>query len=299
MSSYDFIGENYFVPNEKEISFPFKRDLVIVLAESFETSFFDKNISREFIPAGRMMKARSEGLFTDNMQQILGTGWTIASMTAWHFGLPLKLPSFVAGNNYFSKRGFFPGAKSIFDLLRENGYETVLVLGSDSNFSNKRSLFTEHGNFKIMDRQYWEQLGWKLEKYKGTDWRFNDKFVFERALEEYKRLKKQGRPFVLFVETVDTHAPRGWSPIKNIKYGEIRDAFSNLDHNIDEFLYNIKATDPNNTAIAVIGDHLFMGDKEYLSKDERRIFNMFWTSNIKAMKAHQEKPISALDIAPT
>lgn len=99
MSSYDFIGDNYFVPSEKEITFPFKRDLVIVLAESFETSFFDKNISSESIPDGRMMRARSEGLFTNNMQQIRGTGWTIASMTAWHFGLPLKLPSFVEGNN--------------------------------------------------------------------------------------------------------------------------------------------------------------------------------------------------------
>lgn len=297
--SDDFIAKNFFIPNDKEISFPFKRDLVIVLAESFEESFFDKKISNEPILDSSMKKERESSLFSKNMQQVLGTSWTIAATTAWHFGLPLKLPSFINGNQYFSKRGFFPGAKSIFEILNQNGYETVLILGSDSNFSNKRTLFTEHGNFKIMDRQYWQQKGWDLDKFQGTGWGFNDNFVLDRAYEEYIKLKEQGKPFVLFVETVDTHAPDGWAPPQYCTYKDIRDSFDYVDKALTNFVKKIKSTKSSNTALAVLGDHLFMGDKPYLTREKRRIFNMFWTPNISTIKFNSDRPISALDIAPT
>ena len=215
--------------------------------------------------------------------------------------MPLKLPSFVDGNNYHSKRGFLPGAQSIFEIFKKNGYTMVMVLGSDSNFSGQRTLFTTHGEFRVLDRQYWQMQGWSLEEHAGTGWGFNDEFVLDRAFDEYKKLKKENKPFVLFVETVDTHAPEGFAPKNKRKYNDIRDPYVYEDELLANFSDQIKTFEPSNTALAIIGDHYFMGTPSFLPDySKRRIFNLFWSSNIKnGLRLREDKNISALDIAPT
>lgn len=299
-NSKDFIADNAFYPNPQDVNFAVKKDLVVVLAESLETSFFDPKISS--LPMeSKLKKHLDSSLHVSNFLQLNNSSWTIAAMTGWHFGLPLKLPSFVDGNQYHSRRGFLPGAKSIFEIFEKNGYKLVLVLGSDSNYSGKRSLFNLHGKFTILDRQYWQMQGWSLEENSGTGWGFNDDFVLQRAFEEYKKLKESGQPFVLFVETVDTHAPDGYAPEERRKFGDIRDPFLNADFLLDKFASEVKGFDSSNTALAIIGDHLFMGNPGFLPrKDKRRIFNLFWSPNIKqGFELKEDKNISALDIAPT
>jgi|GEM_PF-706923 len=298
--SEDFIEKNIFFPKIENVTFSIKKDLVVVLAESMETSFFDPNISTKPIES-HLKKHFSDSLHTNNMLSLNNSSWTIAAMTGWHFGLPLKLPSFVDGNNYHSKRGFLPGAQSIFEIFKKNGYTMVMVLGSDSNFSGKRTLFTTHGEFRVLDRQYWQMQGWSLEEHGGTGWGFNDEFVLDRAFDEYKKLKKENKPFVLFVETVDTHAPEGFAPKNKRKYNDIRDPYVYEDELLANFSDQIKTFEPSNTALAIIGDHYFMGTPSFLPDySKRRIFNLFWSSNIKnGLRLREDKNISALDIAPT
>lgn len=298
--SEDFIEKNIYFPNAETVTFATKKDLVVVLAESLETSFYDPKISTQPLES-QLKRHLEDAIHLDNMRTLNNSGWTIAAMTGWHFGLPLKLPPFLDGNSYHSKRGFLPGAKSIFEILEQNGYTMVMVLGSDSNFSGKRTLFTTHGGFRILDKQYWQMQGWSLEENGGTGWGYDDRFVLDRAYEEYKRLKREGKPFVLFVETVDTHAPDGYAPKNMRKYGDIRDAFVNEDELLDKFADDIKGYDSSNTALAIIGDHNFMGNPPFLPDyDKRRLFNMFWSSNIKnGVRLKEDKNISALDIAPT
>lgn len=52
-----------------------------------------------------------------------------------------------------------PNAKTIFEILKANGYKTALILGSDSNFSGMKKLFSMHGHFEILDKNYWQQKG--------------------------------------------------------------------------------------------------------------------------------------------
>lgn len=177
----------------------------------------------------------------------------------------------------------------------------VMILGSDSNFSGQRTLFTTHGGFKILDKQYWQMQGWSLDEHGGTGWGFSDEFILDRAYEEYKKLKNEGMPFILFVETVDTHAPEGYAPKDKRKFGDIRDPFVHADELLDNFANQIKNFEPSNTALAIIGDHYFMGNPPFLSDfSKRRIFNLFWSPNIKrGLTLKEDKNISALDIAPT
>lgn len=296
----DFIGNNSYFPKIDNVNFAIKKDLVVVLVESLETSFYDPKISAKPLPS-RLSEHYSNSLHTNNMVALKNSSWTIAAITGWHFGLPLKLPSFINGNNYHSKRGFLPGAQSIFEIFKKNGYTMVMILGSDSNFSGQRTLFTTHGGFKILDKQYWQMQGWSLDEHGGTGWGFSDEFILDRAYEEYKKLKNEGVPFILFVETVDTHAPEGYAPKDKRKFGDIRDPFVHADELLDNFANQIKNFEPSNTALAIIGDHYFMGNPPFLSDfSKRRIFNLFWSPNIKrGLTLKEDKNISALDIAPT
>ncbi len=105
--------------------------------------------------------------------------------------MPLKIPvkyenSFVPignlHNTYDSREFFLPYAKPI---LKANGYKTALILGSDSNFSGMKKLFSMHGHFEILDKNYWQQKGWNINKYQGIGWGFSDPFIFARAKEKY------------------------------------------------------------------------------------------------------------------
>jgi phosphoglycerol transferase len=296
--SQDFIAKNYTIPANEEINFGNKRDLVVVLGESLETSFYDSKISKTPLK-GKIMEQHNESVHFNNLVMANNSSWTVAAMVGWHFGLPLKLPAFLDGNEYHSKRGFLPGAKSIFEVLRDNGYKTVVVMGSYATFSGKGTLFKTHGNFKVYDRQYFESHGWELAAYAGTGWGFNDKFILARAQEIYEKLKQEKQPFVLFVETVDTHMPDGYAPKETIKFGDIRDAYAELDRNLSGFIDFIQNTESSNTALAVIGDHYFMGKPKYLQQAKRRIYNLFWTEKYKNIPYKKDRYLTALDIAPT
>lgn len=299
-NKYDFIDEQYFVPQSSDITFDNKKNIIIILGESLETYSY-----KEFSPTSYIKNLellRNEGQYISNMKQIYGTGWTIAAITAWHFGLPLKTPYNIGQNTYVTQDGFLPNATSIFDILKQNDYELSLIIGSDRKFSGQDILFSEHGNFKIFDKQYYTEKGWNLEKYIGIkEWGFRDSFLFERATEEFERLKKTGRPFVLFIETLDTHFPNGFCPKEKVKYGDIRDSIEQLDTNISSFFHRIKEKINTETDILIIlGDHYMMGEHNFLSPVKNRsIYNMFYGAIPNIPHEKKSSAISAMDIAPT
>ena len=291
----DELKNMYSIPSRDEILFEKKQSMVIVLAESMETSFNDPQLERPLMP--RMEKLKKLSQHNDNYVKVYGAGWTIASMTGWFFGLPLRVPHGIGANSYRAKTGFLPGAESIFDILKENGYELVFILGSSRFFSGKDKLFFGHGEFVIMDKEYFEKQGWSVEADGGTGWGFTDAFVFERALEEYQKLKAAGKPFVLFIETVDTHGPDGFCPPERRQYNDFRDAVVELDRNLAEFSQKIWNDD---VVYIVLGDHFLMGNPDFLKPVEnRKIFNLFH-GNLPSIPADKRgQHVSALDMAPT
>ena len=294
-SGEDQIKKLYTVPIVHEIHFENKKSIVLIMAESMENSFNDPMIQQVLMP--HMKKFQEMAEHNDATINIYGTGWTIASLTGWFFGLPLKLPHGIDGNKYMSKKGFLPSAESIFDILKKNGYELVLVMGSDKRYSGMDILFSGHGSFRILDKSHFAREGWSLEKYGGTGGGFTDAFVLERAHEEYKKLKDRGSPFVLFVETIDTHSPAGFCPADRKKYNDIRDAIIELDANLAHFSEKIWDDD---IIYIVSGDHFFMGNPEFLSQIKgRTIFNLFHGDLPPVSEKKRHESFSALDMAPT
>ncbi|MCM1129357.1 MAG: sulfatase-like hydrolase/transferase [Alistipes senegalensis] len=293
----DFIAEHYQVPSLHDVTFDKKKNLVIILVESLENSFSDPRIGPSLTPHLDSLKKQSA--YHPNQVQIAGTSWTIAAMTAWHFGLPLKL--IIDGNAYRSKFGhttFLPHAHSIFDILADNGYEQVLIMGSKSRFGGTDNLH-KHGKFKIKDAPYWKKTGHNSDAFHGA-WEFNDTFVLSQAEKEYQRLSKQDKPFVLIIQTIDTHAPEGFCPEDKKFHHDIRDAILNTDKELGNFLKKNFTTKPENTVVAVLGDHLFMGNPAFLAPvQERTIFNAFYGNIPPISEKKKAEKISSLDIAPT
>lgn len=298
-SREDFFAAHYRVPALSEITFSTKKNLVIVLSESMEKTFGDPATGTEsVIPNLSALAGQYQSAGRELMAR--GTEWTIAALTGWHFGIPLKLPSFVEGNSYHSKRGFLPGALSVFDILKANGYDLVMVRPADANFSGMRTLFTTHGGFEIKDRVYWESRGDLTEENRGTGWGFNDAYILRRAREEFDARVKAGKPFVLFVETLDTHAPDGWCRPDERRRNDIRDPIAHTDRLTAAFVRDILAKDTPNTVVSVLGDHYFMGNPDFIRKvPERRIFNLF-AGDTPTIPLEKKRMITtAFDIAPT
>ena len=299
---YDFIKENYYVPTSDEVTFNNKKNLVIVLIESHEQTYFDKTIDN---PLTQKISSKNT-LSINHFETASNMNWTISAVTAWHFGMPLKLP-FSNFNKYFSSRGFLPNAHSIFSIFKDHGYKNYLVIGTDKNFSNQDSLFTIHGNFQIFDKNYWISKGYSLSKFSGTGMGYNDRFTLDRAKELYAKLIKKGEPFVLFIQMIDGHIPRGWAPKEYNEYGDVRDSINYVEDEIVKFVDFIDLNHNKNTALALIGDHLFMGEPKFIEKaKESHIFNMFYPNDdiisrnefVKNKNSSNEM-IVAIDIAPT
>lgn len=294
----DFFAKHYFVPTLDQIHFNQKKNLVIVLVESMENSFSNPLLGNSLTPNLDHFKQRSQ--YNQNMVEISGTDWTVAAMASWHFGLPLKIPADRnAYSSAFGQSHFLPKALSIFDVLEKNGYEQILLMGGNKIFSGIDNLH-KHGNFKILDSSYWQDLGWDLNKYKGTRWGYSDKFTLERAKELFHSLSKQQKPFVLLISTLDTHAPHGYCPKDKIIFNDIRDPIIETDRLLGDFLNSIPKDTVQNTVIAIIGDHYFMGNPEFLIPVKNRsIYNAFYGNIPKFAKEKTLQKISALDIAPT
>ena len=161
-------------------------------------------------------------------------------------------------NDYFCSRGFLPKAHSIFSILKDHGYQNYLVIGTDKKFSNQDSLFTIHGEFKIYDKNYWISKGFSLSKYSGTGMGYNDRFTLERAREIYSELISKNEPFVLFIQMIDGHTPRGWAPKNYAKYDDVRDSINYMEDELANFVKFIDLNKNKTTALALIGDHLWV-----------------------------------------
>lgn len=289
---YDYYDQYYSVPSISEVHFRDKKNLVLVMGESLESNF------NSTVPlSSQLDKLAANGKSVKDMINSTGSTWTIGALTGWHFGLPLKLP--VGGNEYYSKKGFLPNALSVFDILKANRYKMVLMLGSNKAFSGKDSLFETHGNFEIYDIFYWMKHGWDLKKYQGSDWGYSDEFVFERAREKYLELQKEGNPFVLIVETVDTHMTDGWCPKNKRIFNDIRDAYLESDRQISSFISFIQNNQNSSLITGVIGDHLFMGEPICFKNIKRNIRNVFWGDLPDIPEEKKDQIICPVDVAPT
>lgn len=289
----DYIAQLYSIP--QNIEFSEKKNLVLIFGESLEGTFASDSLN--LMP--KLSALRKQGSHVLDMQNLALTGWTIAAFTGWSFGLPIKA-RFVEdlGNKAGGSTGFLPNAISVFDILKVEGYRLIFVMGSSAYFSGLNILLRTHGDFEIMDSNYWESKGWSKQDNAGLGWGFRDEFTFERAAEIYDELKNSEQPFVLIVNTIDTHSPTGYRSPKFNRYGDIRDSFCYSDEVISKFIATVMNKAPADPVL-ILGDHYLMGTYDFVKGKKRTIFNAFLGNIPKIPEEKTKQAISALDIAPS
>ncbi len=282
-----YIEENYVDPNKANLKFPEeKRNLIHIYLESMENTFFSKELGGYFeenlMPD--LAELCKEGYSFSHLADGFGgpptsTGgnWSVASMVNMNTGLPMKVP--FDHNAYGAKDNFLPGATTLGDILKEQGYEQSVMFGAEAAFGGLDFYFESHGDFNIYDHKAAKELGWIPEDYK-VFWGYEDDKLYEFAKKELTRLSETGKPFHFVMETADTHAPEGYlsekaekkfdSQYANCIYYSQAEAVKFVRWIQDQPFYE-------NTTIVLIGDHLSMAKSffENVKGFKRTCFNLF------------------------
>lgn len=308
-----FMEENYADPASVSLSFPAKkRNLIYIYLESMETTYADVASGGAFlvntIPELTEIAMENEDFSGDaaalNGGVVLpGTAFTTGAIFAQSSGLPLKVS--IGANFMDTQSSFFPGVRTIGDILKEQGYRQIFLLGSDAVFGGRRLFYKDHGDFEIFDYLYAKEKGWIDPDYE-VFWGFEDEKLFSFAKETLSELAQSDKPFNLTLLTVDTHYEDGYvCRLCDDAFGD--NQYANVmacsSKQLSTFLKWIQAQDfYDNTTIILSGDHTTM-DTNFcadVSKNyQRKTYTAFINSSIQPAHPEKERFYSTLDLFPT
>lgn len=305
--------DEYVDPKTITYQFPKeKRNLIYIFLESMEVTYTNANEGgaqpADLIPELRGL-AQDYVNFSPNRgfgggYTLPGTTWTMAAMVGQTSGLPLKLP--FDGEKYYGNYSkMLPGAWSLGNILEEEGYQQVLLLGSDSSFAGRGDYFTQHGNYTMNDYNTALEDG-RLPKDYHEWWGYEDQKLFQYAKDELLRLSAEDEPFNLTMLTVDTHFEDGYVCPLCPDYN--KDQYANVircsSHQVSAFVKWIQEQDfYKDTTIVISGDHLSMDSNFFnkISDDyERQVYNCIINPAVKNPTEHEKNRIfTTLDMFPT
>lgn len=296
-----FYEQHYVFPGKTKIKFEEKKNLILIYLESMEKTLFD----REMFPSGlltELEKLTKENLSFRGFKQLRGSEWTIGGIFSSMCGIPLK--TIVHKNSYGRYKLFFPGAKCLPQILKENGYTNYYLQGASLTFAGKGKFLRQHGINNIYGRTYLNEYYNYDKRYHGN-WGINDhgtyKFAKKKLLEISK--EKNNKPFFFAMLTVDSHYPGFLNEKCDAPYeSRVENIFLCGDRLIGDFISWIKKQDfYKDTKIVILADHLVMSDsvlhKKMAKYRNREIINIFLSSDGKF--TGKFKPFGAIDLFPT
>lgn len=312
-----YIEENFADPKTVNMSFPEKkRNLIHIYLESMENSYFSKELGgymdtnlmpdlEKLSKEGYNFSDRPEGQFGGNPHST-GANWSIASMVNMASGMPMKVPA--GRNQYGTANNFLPGARTIGDILKEQGYNQTVMFGADASFGGLQYLFEEHGDYKIMDAKYARDNGLVAPDY-HVWWGYEDDKLYEFAKDEITRLANEDKPFYFVMETADTHFPDGYLS-KNAETPFDKQYSNVIFYSQAETVKFVRwiQSQPfyENTTIVINGDHLSMDQNFFKDFDpayRRTCFNLVLnpTPNCTSAKADRfnNREWATFDMLPT
>ncbi|MDO5455546.1 MAG: sulfatase-like hydrolase/transferase, partial [Eubacteriales bacterium] len=318
----DFIEEHYVDAGKVDIEFPKKkRNLIYIFLESMEMTYADIESGGSFlynnipeftkIAGENQCFAGNSGLLNGG-RVLPGTTFTMAGMFAQTTGLPLKVElgeDFLDAAGSFNKMNtqdkFFEGVTALGDILEDNGYKNVFMLGSDATFGGRRLYMTRHGGYELDDYRWAIDQGIISPDY-YVFWGMEDQKLFSAARERLTELAASDEPFNLTLLTVDTHFEDGYRcDICPDTYG--KDNYANAiacsDRQVSELVEWIKEQDfYENTTIVLCGDHTTM-DSDFCdivpASYERRVYTAFINPAQEPADPDRKRSYTTLDQFPT
>nr|WP_106781028.1 LTA synthase family protein [Lysinibacillus timonensis] len=307
-----FIEEHYVDGRDVSITFPKeKRNLIIIYLESMENTLIDKDNGGgwDYTVIPELETLARENINFSNTNNIGGaypisnTGWTVAAMVSTTSGIPLKIP--IERNSYTTSDNFLEGAYTLGDILKEEGYNLKLMVGSDANFGGRTNYFTKHGQYEIYD--YYTAINeGKMTEEDKVWWGYDDTDLFTWAKDEIIELANEEEPFSFTLLTVNTHFPDGYlEEVAEEKYdSQYENVYAHSSKQVNSFINWLKQQDfYEDTTVVVLGDHLSMQDPAYYEgkidpEYNRTIYNAFLNSDVEPKNA-KNRVFTSLDMYPT
>ena len=301
----NFIEDNYVNPKEVEIKFPEeKKNLIYIYVESLESTYFSKDLGggskNNYIePLTELTKNNIN--FSDTNKyggttMVPGTTWTTGATVAQTSGLPLKVKFNFNNRN----SNMLDKAYALGDILEENGYNQMYMIGSDASFGNRDTYINNHGNYQIYD-YYTAIKKKKIPKDYHVWWGYEDSKLFEFAKEEITNLSQQDKPFNFTMLTSNTHHIGGYLE-KDCKK-KYKDNYDNVINctasQVNEFVLWIQKQEfYEDTIIVIVGDHVSMEPYLYPNKTNRKAYNLFINSQVEPTNT-TNRQFTNMDLFPT
>lgn len=307
-----FIEDQYVDPALVEIEFPEKkRNLILIYLESMETTFADPASGGAFrenlIPELTALAMENEDFSGEDPALngglcLSGTTWTMGAIFGQTAGLPLK--SLIGENKMRSQAHFFPGIRTLGDILADNGYDQYFLLGSNADFGGRRIYFRDHGDFTVYDYPYAKEAGLIPADY-GVWWGYEDEKLFAFAKDMISEAAAKDAPFNFTILTVDTHFEDGYvcdlcrDDFAGNQYANVMACSS---RQVTEFVSWIKDQDFfEDTTIILTGDHTTM-DEDFCravpaSYDRRTYTCLIGADAVPALDT--ARTYSTMDLFPT
>lgn len=301
--------EKYYVdPSEVEITFKEKKkNLIYIYVESLESNIMSIEnggvFEESYIPNLERI-AKDNINFSSNdklggMIQVENTGWTMAALVAQTAGIPFKIP--IDGNSYNAEKTL-PGAYSLGQILKDNGYKNYFMMGSDGDYGGRKKYFVQHGSYEIYD-YYYAINDQFIPKDYNVWWGYEDKKLFTYAKKKLLDISKNDEPFNFTILTADTHFTDGYMDETCIEKfdNKYANAFYCSDTKIYNFIEWVKKQDfYKDTTIVIVGDHLTMQEGFYPVGDtsQRYVYNAIINSSVESDNT-KNRSFTHFDIYPT
>lgn len=305
------IYETFYVEPRGKVTFPNeKRNLILIYLESMENAYssISNNGSQSEDYIKELTQIAQENINFSNYDTSLGgattlsgAGWTTAALLSTSSGVNLKVP---IDYNYAKTDRYLTGIYTLGDLLYDEGYRQVFMIGSDADFGNRSTYYETHGNYEIIDYKKAKKNKWIDEDY-YVWWGYEDGKLFDYAKKELLNLAQGDEPFNLTMLTVDTHFVNGY--LEKTCETPYEDQFKNVlncsSKMVGEFIRWIQKQDfYENTTIVITGDHVTM-DQVWISENvppeyDRTIYNAFINSAVNPINQYN-RLFTSVDLYPT
>lgn len=263
-----FIASEYVKPQETKIEFPEeKRNLIYIFLESMETTYYS---------------VEEGGLSEENL-------------------IP-EIAKISKENINFTNNDEIGGAYSIGQVLKDNGYNNFLLLGSDATFAGRKNLFKQHGNYEIWD---FDSAIAENRVNEKIWWGYTDDLLFEYAKEKILYLAKQKEPFNFTMLTADTHFPDGYkcNECPNKWDEQYKNVISCSSKRVGEFIKWIQKQEfYDSTTIVIAGDHLTMQSNFFELEEgqeyDKKVVSVIINSAVETQNT-KNRLYSTIDLYPT
>lgn len=305
------IQEEYVSAEDVTITFPEKkRNLIYIFVESMESTYCsaeEGGSMEECLIPELYALARENTSFSDTEAmggwgEVVGTSWTTAGIVSQAGGLPLLLPFGGASADAFS-RPLAP-ATLLWDILKQQGYQQAVMMGSYKEFSDQVPLMELHGIDRIYDRNSAAADGFIPPDYAAW-WGIEDIKLFDYAKQKLTQLADQEQPFQLSLITIDTHMPEGYicAQCDNRYPEQYENVIACSSAQIAKFVAWVQEQSfYENTTIIICGDHLSMAggyfQRNNLENQRRRVYNCIINSAAQTDNT-QNRMFTPFDMFPT